>query len=182
MAPGCCNSSPKRKLPPRHSLHQSGHKSRREFLNATSLARRALSTVEPQRETRRAVPVLLADYLDRRRRAIKSTRRFAPASCPVIPLRSANNFFRITSCQPENFLNFPPSPYNDLPTSRAEDATADMPDRPCDDRSISPTGGERMLDVILGCISLSDERSLRLGCWRGRRRDSAVERVSERRK
>ena len=112
MAPGCCNSSPKRKLPPRHSLHHSGHTSRREFLNATSLARRVLSTVEPQRETRRAAPVLFADNLDRRRRAIKSTRRFAPASCPVTPLWSANNFFRITSCQPENFLNFPTPPYN----------------------------------------------------------------------
>ena len=38
-----CNSSPRRTLPPRHGLPHSGHTSRREFLNATSLARRALS-------------------------------------------------------------------------------------------------------------------------------------------
>jgi len=43
MARGCCNSSTKRTLLPKYSLHQSGHTSRREFLIATSLARRALS-------------------------------------------------------------------------------------------------------------------------------------------
>jgi len=47
-----------------------------------------------------------ADNLDRRRRAIQSTRRFAPRSRPFVLLGSANSFLKIPSGRPITVHDF----------------------------------------------------------------------------
>ena len=57
------------------------------------------------------------------------TRRFAPKPAPFPLILNVNNFFEISICKPENFLNFPPPPYNPRWFSSQIRRQAEWPDQ-----------------------------------------------------